>query len=71
MEEEIPEKLMIFESNTIAHPGAVMVHPHDTSIANGAVVSSRRPENITLHTEAPVDQRHDIRAEQVVHFVLD
>jgi len=71
MEEEVPEKLVILKSDTIAYPGAVVVHPHDTSIANRAVVGSRRPVDITLHAEAPVDEAPDVNAEQVDHFVLD
>jgi len=30
IQQEIPKELVVFEADTVAYPGAVMVHPHDT-----------------------------------------
>ena len=45
---------MIVKAYTVADPRAVVVHSHDTSIANGAVVTARRSHDVTLHAVAPV-----------------
>lgn len=71
MEKKVPKVLMVVESDTVAHPRAVVVHPHDTSVADGTVVTARRPHNVALHTEPPVNERFNVRAEQVDHLVFD
>ena len=42
IEQEVPEKLMIIITNTIIHKGAMMIHSHDTLIADLAVMSPWR-----------------------------
>ena len=54
MDQEIPKVFMIVKAYTVADPRAVMVHSHDTSIADGAVVTARRSHDVTLHAVAPV-----------------
>ena len=44
MEEEIPKQLVVVVTYTVANPGTVVVHAHHTSIANTAVVGTRRSE---------------------------
>jgi hypothetical protein len=44
---------MIFISNTITNPRAMMIHPKYTSITNTAMMSTRWPKRNTLKTISP------------------
>jgi hypothetical protein len=61
---------MVVKSYAVAYPRAMVVHPHDTSIADGAVVTARRPHRIALHAVAPVNHTTHL-IESVNHFVFD
>ena len=71
MQEEVPEVLMVVKTNTVANPRTVVIHPHDTSVADGAVVTARRPHMVTLHAEPPVNERLNVRAELAEHLVFN
>jgi S1-C subfamily serine protease len=47
---------MIVNSDTVADPGAVVVHAHDTTVADAAVVGTRRTNDIALEAVTPPDE---------------
>jgi len=50
-EQEEEEIVVIFDSNTIVDPWAVMIESFDTLVAYGAMSRSCRPNNLTLRAE--------------------
>ena len=50
-DQEKEEIVVIFDSNTIVDPWAVMVESFDALVAYGAMSGSCRPDNFTLWTK--------------------
>lgn len=54
---------MILEPYTITNPRAVMIHPEDTSVANGTVVSSWRSKRSAWKAVSPLTEPQSVRWE--------
>jgi len=62
---------MVVASNAVSDPRTMMIHAHDTLVADGAVVSTGWSEHVALEAVAPLDQVQIVHMEFLVHQLLD
>lgn len=54
--QKLQKILLVLFSNTIINPRAMMVHPSNTSLANTAMMGSRRSVHFTSCTDGPINE---------------
>ena len=62
---------MVVKTNAVSNPGAMMIHAHDTRIANRAVMGSGWPDMLTFETISPLNELLDSSWKFFKNFVLN